>query len=253
MNRKSKAYFDLSALLHSRSELAGVWNSVFFGYGGDIAFVRPYQPGDKIRQIHKPSFARGELMTKEFFGERRMAIQLMTDVARSTQPIHGFEPICAKAAKDSVEMFSDLVQGAADFWGVSMSRYSMPIRGALVFLVSDFYEGPEAYNSLFDHCRNARADVTPVFIYTAWIWHELQRSKAEISGVDVGGAREEGIVSTGEKALLQKEAVFKEREMRLGALLKRHNMPWINLKKPEFSGYVREMTRCFSEKYRTSA
>ncbi|MFY9457576.1 MAG: DUF58 domain-containing protein [Candidatus Spechtbacterales bacterium] len=251
-----KAYFDFTTLLRSKSEIAGIWGSVFLGQGGDISHIRPYQPGDKLRSIHRPSFFRGELMTKEFFGERRMAIRLIFDVGSSITPTGKFYPITAKAARDAVELFSDLIQGAADFWGIPVSRtnaFRDLRRGSLVFFVSDFYEGPEDYNAFFGECRNARVDLIPVLIDTSWIWRELQKSNAEISGIDVGEGKEAGTVSTGKKAFAQKEAAFTEREARLGGFLKRQNMPWINLKKPEFSDYVREMTRCFSEKYRTSA
>ncbi len=252
----SKAYFDFTALLRSKSEFAGIWSSVFLGQGGDISHIRPYQPGDKLRNIHKPSFFRGELMTKEFLGERRMAIRMVFDVGPSVTPMGKFDPITAKAAKDAVALFSDLIRGAADFWGVSVDGGDMAAslpRGSLVFLVSDFYGGPEAHTLFFEQCKNAKTDLIPVFIDTSWIWRELQKSNVQISGVDIGGAREEGVVSTGKKALAQKEASFKEREARLTGLLKRYGMPWINLKKPEFNDYVRETTRCFTEKYRTSA
>lgn len=206
-------------------------------------------------------------MTKEFFGERRMAIRLMFDATYSTMPIKGFEPITAKAAKDAMELFSDLIQGAADFWGIPVSKTKVSMdsrlrlprenvsrtRGSLIFLASDFYEGPEAYNAFFRLCGNTGMDLIPVLINTSWIWRELQKSNMEISGIDVGRGMEEGTVSTGEKTLFQKEAALKEREDLLRRLFKRQNLSWINLKKPEFSSYVREMTRCFSEKYRANA
>lgn len=263
----SKAYFDFTALLRSKSELAGIWSSVFLGQGGNLSSVRPYQPGDKLRHIHRPSFARGELMTKEFFGERKMAIRLIVDVARLTTPIRGLEPITAKAAKDAVVLFLDLIQGAADFWGVPVSQDSITpnarlkflkgdvrqARGSLIFFASDFYDGRDAYDSFFGQCKGAGVDLIAVFINTSWIWRELQKSNAEISGVNVGEVKEEGIVSADKKTLAQKEEALKEREASLGGFFKRQGMSWIHLKKPDFSVYVRETTRCFFEKYRVSA
>lgn len=262
-----KAYFDFTALLRSKSEIAGIWSSLFLGQGGDISHIRPYQPGDKLRHIHRPSFARGELMAKEFLGERRMAIRIVFDVGPSITPLARFNPITAKAAKDAVALFSDLIQGAADFWGVPVSQDNITsnarskflegdvrsARGTLIFFASDFYDGPDAYGSFFGQSKGVGVDLIPVFINTSWIWRELPESNVQISGVDVGEGKEEGVVSTSEKTLAQKEAIFKEREAMLRGFFRRQGMPWINLKKPEFSNYVKEMTRCFAEKYRISA
>jgi hypothetical protein len=194
-------------------------------------------------------------MTKEFFGERRMAIRLAIDVARSTTPVFGFKPITAKAVRDALELFSDLIQGAADFWGISVRKDYMPAgleRGSLVFLVSDFYEGPESYAAFTQRSRDVKADLIPVFINTSWIWQDLADFGAEFRGVDLAG-ESEGAISLNKKTASRIGASLKEREARLAMFFRKHNMPWINLRKPDFSGYVREMTRCFTEKYRTHA
>ena len=263
---ESKAYFDFIALLRSKGEVAGLWRSIFVGYGGDLSSTRPYQQGDRMRTIHKPSFLRGELMTKEFFGERRLEIRVIVDISSYITPAGNFEPINAKAAKDSVALFADLIQGAADFWDVKVSRDDAPSgfqpqffrdgtyeqRGSLVFLVSDFYKGPEIYRSFLNQCRSSRIDLIPVFINTSWIWRKLKKRGVSLEGVDVGGGGV-GSIMVNKKTLPLIEASLRDNEDILISFFKNQNMPCINLGEADFSGYVREMTRCFNEKNKTRA
>lgn len=236
------------------------------GHGGDLASTRPYQQGDRLRTIHRPSFARGELMTKEFVGERRMEIRIIVDISYSVTLVGNFEPIDAKAARDSVALFSDLIKSAADFWDIKVSRDDAPSgpqpqffrdgtyerRGSLVFLVSDFYKGLETCGSFLDQCRSSRIDLIPVFINTSWIWEELKGGGVTLEGVDVGGEGR-GAIVVDKKTLPRIKASLKDREDTLMLFFKNQNMPCISLGKSDFSGYVKEMTRCFTEKYRTHA
>jgi len=262
----SKVYLDLSKLFISKSEIAGSWSSVFLGQGGDISRVRAYRPGDKLSRIHGPSLVKDELLVKEFWGQRRMAIWIVSDINSSISSSGKFEPINAKATRDSVALFRDLIQGAADFWGIKVSQDDISLdsqrqffrngiyeqRGSLVFLVSDFYKGPETYSSFLDQCRSSRIDLFHVFINTSWIWQELKRCGVSLEGVDAGG-ESSGAIVVDKKTLPRVEASLKEQEEQLAAFFKRQNMPCINLGRPDFSDYVREMTRCFTEKYRTHA
>ena len=81
-----KYYLDFSAVLKSRSDIAGLWNSVFSGEGGDFFRLKPYEPGDKVKRLHRPSFARGEYYVKEFHGEYYEEIWLVIDLASSQLP-----------------------------------------------------------------------------------------------------------------------------------------------------------------------
>ena len=113
-----RAYFDILALFRSQSGVAGVWRSMLIGDGGDLADIRPYEPGDKPQRIHRPSFAKGNFFVKEFLGNRHASIKLVFDTSFSLARRGGLEAISAGAARDSISLFSGLVCGAADFWGV---------------------------------------------------------------------------------------------------------------------------------------
>jgi uncharacterized protein (DUF58 family) len=64
--------------------LAGNYTSVFRGQGIAFREVRPYQPGDDIRQIDWNVSARmGETFVKVFTEEREMTVMLMVDVSAS--------------------------------------------------------------------------------------------------------------------------------------------------------------------------
>lgn len=115
------AYLDLLALLRSRSDIAGMWSSMLHGEGGDLSDIRPYMPGDKLQRIHRPSFARGELLVKEFSGDRHATIDFVFDISLSLTRARGLESVSAKAARDSVSLILGLLCGAADFWGVPIS------------------------------------------------------------------------------------------------------------------------------------
>ena len=64
--------------------LAGTYTSVFRGQGIVFREVRPYQPGDDIRQIDWNVSARtGETFVKLFTEEREMTVMLVVDVSAS--------------------------------------------------------------------------------------------------------------------------------------------------------------------------
>ena len=64
--------------------LAGTYSSVFRGQGIVFREVRPYQPGDDIRQIDWNVSARmGETFVKLFTEEREMTVMLLVDVSAS--------------------------------------------------------------------------------------------------------------------------------------------------------------------------
>ncbi|GAC1365065.1 MAG: DUF58 domain-containing protein [Polyangiales bacterium] len=64
--------------------LAGAYTSVFRGQGIVFREVRPYQPGDDIRQIDWNVSARtGETFVKLFTEEREMTVMLLVDVSAS--------------------------------------------------------------------------------------------------------------------------------------------------------------------------
>jgi uncharacterized protein (DUF58 family) len=65
--------------------LAGSYTSVFRGQGIVFREVRPYQPGDDVRQIDWNVSARtGETYVKLFTEEREMTVMLVVDVSAST-------------------------------------------------------------------------------------------------------------------------------------------------------------------------
>lgn len=65
--------------------LAGTYTSVFRGQGIVFREVRPYQPGDDVRQIDWNVSARtGETYVKLFTEEREMTVMLVVDVSAST-------------------------------------------------------------------------------------------------------------------------------------------------------------------------
>ncbi len=64
--------------------LAGTYTSVFRGQGIAFREVRPYQPGDDVRQIDWNVSARtGETFIKLFTEEREMTVMLLVDVSAS--------------------------------------------------------------------------------------------------------------------------------------------------------------------------
>jgi len=64
--------------------LAGTYTSVFRGQGIAFREVRPYQPGDDVRQIDWNVSARtGETFVKLFTEEREMTVMLLVDVSAS--------------------------------------------------------------------------------------------------------------------------------------------------------------------------
>ena len=64
--------------------LAGNYTSVFRGQGIAFREVRPYQPGDDVRQIDWNVSARmGETFVKLFTEEREMTVMLLVDVSAS--------------------------------------------------------------------------------------------------------------------------------------------------------------------------
>jgi len=66
--------------------LAGTYTSVFRGQGMVFREVRPYQPGDDVRQIDWNVSARmGETFVKLFTEEREMTVMLLVDVSASGQ------------------------------------------------------------------------------------------------------------------------------------------------------------------------
>jgi uncharacterized protein (DUF58 family) len=65
--------------------LAGSYTSVFRGQGIVFREVRPYQPGDDVRQIDWNVSARtGDTYVKIFTEEREMTVMLVVDVSAST-------------------------------------------------------------------------------------------------------------------------------------------------------------------------
>lgn len=150
-----RAYFDILDLLRSQSDTAGVWRSMLVGEGGDLSDVRPYEPGDKPQRIHRPSFARGQLLVKEFFGDRHASIKLVFDTSFSLARRGKLEAMSAQAARDSIHLFSALVCGAADFWGV-------PVGALCIFGEKSEYtreqQGSLCLARVIDVIENARVD-----------------------------------------------------------------------------------------------
>jgi uncharacterized protein (DUF58 family) len=65
-------------------QLAGQYHSVFKGRGMSFDEVRPYQPGDEIRQIDWNVSARtGDIFVKQFVEERELTILLVVDASAS--------------------------------------------------------------------------------------------------------------------------------------------------------------------------
>ncbi len=65
-------------------QLAGQYQSVFKGRGMSFDEVRPYQPGDEIRQIDWNVSARtGDIYVKQFVEERELTILLVVDASAS--------------------------------------------------------------------------------------------------------------------------------------------------------------------------
>lgn len=145
INRYRKEYFDFSALFRARSDLAGLWNSIFRGEGGDILRIKPYEPGDKAQNIHKPSFAKGEYFVKEFFGERRVVIWLVFEIAASVAAKGEIEAITAKAAKDMSALFSALICGAAGFFDIQIGAMIYTHKG---IVKCSAQESRQCFNSL---------------------------------------------------------------------------------------------------------
>jgi hypothetical protein len=274
-----------------------VWRSLLVGAGGDLSDIRPYEPGDKPQRIHRPSFAKGNLFVKEFFGNRYASIKLILDTSLSLARRDGLEAVSAGAARDSMFLFSGLVCGAADFWGVPtgalcifgeepeyireqegslcltqiidaiqnaevqnpsfcdvrlglIKRHTQQSKEQLIFFVSDFLENAESYGRFFAECVLARKmDLIPVFINTSWIWNEFSCSKVAFQGRDPNG-RDSAVFITDRKTTHTIREVLKDHEMKLRAMFKKQNMPWINLQQPVFSDYVRGMTLCFAAKHR---
>lgn len=112
--KEQRGYVDFANFLRSRSEVAGLWRSVFIGTGGGIARIRPYQPGDRIRRIHRPSLARGEVQVKDFFGERRLSVWLFFDITLSLASYRNLASITAHVAREALLLFSQLLCAGAD-------------------------------------------------------------------------------------------------------------------------------------------
>lgn len=65
--------------------LAGAYHSVFKGRGMACDSVRPYQPGDEVRDIDWNVTSRtGSLHVKQFVEERELTLLLLIDASRST-------------------------------------------------------------------------------------------------------------------------------------------------------------------------
>jgi len=66
------------------NQLAGQYHSVFKGRGMSFAEVRPYQPGDEIRQIDWNVSARmNETYVKQFEEERELTVMILVDQSAS--------------------------------------------------------------------------------------------------------------------------------------------------------------------------
>ena len=66
------------------NQLAGQYHSVFKGRGMSFAEVRPYQPGDEIRQIDWNVSARmSETYVKQFEEERELTVMILVDLSAS--------------------------------------------------------------------------------------------------------------------------------------------------------------------------
>jgi uncharacterized protein (DUF58 family) len=70
----------------ANENLSGTYTSSFKGQGLAFREVRPYQPGDDVRQIDWNRTARmGEAFVKIFTEEREMTVMLVVDVSASEQ------------------------------------------------------------------------------------------------------------------------------------------------------------------------
>ncbi len=66
--------------------LPGRRPAAFTGSGVDFADFRPYSPGDDIRNVDWPLYARlGKLFSRQYHAESELAVHILLDVSRSMQ------------------------------------------------------------------------------------------------------------------------------------------------------------------------
>ena len=77
---------DLAVKNSVDSHFFGNYKSVFRGQGVSFSEFRPYIPGDEVRFISWPLFARtGKLYVKQFDEERDLNVVIVFDVSKSVQ------------------------------------------------------------------------------------------------------------------------------------------------------------------------
>lgn len=82
--RKKLRHIEIATSRLATAQMAGQYRSVFKGRGMSFEEVRPYQPGDDVRQIDWNVSARtGGLHVKLFVEERELTVFLLVDASRS--------------------------------------------------------------------------------------------------------------------------------------------------------------------------
>lgn len=115
---------DLPALLRSSGEAGGIWESLFRGIGQETVSLRPYETGDRPRNIDRQSFVRfqrgerDEILTREYIDERNLNVWICIDLSMLYVRNGPLISPYAKYARENALVFSAIIMGSADFWRI---------------------------------------------------------------------------------------------------------------------------------------